>query len=148
MYGDPEVEPEDEEKMLEKQLAEASRQAHLAALCEKITCEHQHHLETKARIRNYQNNVNKQPRSGSHSEPTGETSQPMGTMQDGIMDNQPDSSTTARIPDNDNTSQSSENDHNPQDTPVQEPVSSTVKDNTIALGRRSGRVAIIMFSVI
>ena len=37
---DPELEPEDEERMLEKQLAEASKQAHLAALYKRITYEH------------------------------------------------------------------------------------------------------------
>ena len=47
---DPEVKPVDEEEVLEKQLAEASRQAYLAALCEKITCEHQCCLEAEARI--------------------------------------------------------------------------------------------------
>ena len=35
------------------------------------------------------------------------------------MDNQPNSSTTARIPDNNNTSQSSNNNH-PQNTPIPE----------------------------
>ena len=109
---DPEVEPVDEEEMLEKQLAEASRQARLAALREKITREHQSRLEAEARIRNYQNNINKRPRSGSYSEPAqGETSQPMDTTRDGTMDNQPNSPTCARIPDNDNTSQSSNDDH-------------------------------------
>ena len=116
---DPELEPEDEEKMLEKQLAEASKQARLAALREKMACEHQCHIRTEARIQNYQNNTHKRPRSGSHSEPTqGENSQPMDTTQGEATDNQPDSSTTARIPDNDNTSQSSND--NPQDTPAQE----------------------------
>ena len=57
--GDPEVEPVDKEEILEKQLAEASRQACLAALHEKIACEHQCHLEAEARIQNYQNNTNK-----------------------------------------------------------------------------------------
>ena len=47
---DPEVKPVDEEEVLEKQLAKASRQAHLATLCEKITHEHQCHLEAEARI--------------------------------------------------------------------------------------------------
>ena len=118
--GDPEVEPVDEEEILEKQLAEASRQARLAALREKIACEHQCRLEAEARIQNYQNNTNKRPRSGSYSEPAqGETSRPTDTIQDRAMDNQPNSSTTARIPDNDNTSQSS-NDNHTQNTPVPE----------------------------
>lgn len=118
---DPGPEPEDEERMLEKQLAEASKQARLAALHEKIACEHQRRLETEARIQNYQNNTNKRPRSGSHSEPAqGETSQPMDTTQDEDTNNQLDSSATARIHDDDNTSQSGNDDHNPQDTPVQE----------------------------
>ena len=111
---DPEVEPVDEEEILEKQLAEASRQARLAALREKIAREHQCRLEAEARIRNYQNNTNKRPRSGSYSEPAqgeSETSRPTDTIQDGTMDNQPPNSTTARIPDNDNTSQSSNDDH-------------------------------------
>ena len=47
---DPKVKPVDEEEVLEKQLAEASRQAHLAALHEKITHEHQCCLEAEARI--------------------------------------------------------------------------------------------------
>ena len=50
---DPELEPENEEKMLEKQLAEASKQAHLAALQEKIVCEHQCCIRTEVRIQNY-----------------------------------------------------------------------------------------------
>ena len=49
----------------------------------------------------------------------GETSQPMDTTWDGTMDNQPNFSTTMRIPNNDNTLQSS-NDEHPQNTPVQE----------------------------
>ena len=47
---DPKVKPVDEEEVLEKQLAEASRQACLAALREKIACEHQCCLEAEARI--------------------------------------------------------------------------------------------------
>ena len=39
--GDPEVEPVDEEEILEKQLAEVSKQACLAALCKKIIYKHQ-----------------------------------------------------------------------------------------------------------
>ena len=49
---DPKLEPEDEEKMLEKQLAKASKQAHLAALQEKIVYEHQYHIQTEVRIQN------------------------------------------------------------------------------------------------
>ena len=110
----------DEEEVLEKQLAEASRQAHLAALHKKITREHQCRLEAEARIWNYQNNTNKQPCSGSYSKPAqGETLQPMDTIWDGTMDNQSNSSTTARIPDNNNILQSSNNNHT-QNTPVPE----------------------------
>ena len=118
--GDPKAMPVDEEEILEKQLAEASRQARLAALCEKITCEHQYCLEAEARIWNYQNNTNKWPCLGSYSKPVqGETSQPTDTIWDGTMDNQPNSSTTVRIPDNNNTLQSSNDDH-PQNTPIPE----------------------------
>ena len=118
--GDPKAMPVDEEEILEKQLAEASRQAHLATLHEKIACEHQCRLEAEARIQNYQNNTNKQPHSGSYSKPVqGETLWPTDTIQDGTIDNQPNSSTTARIPDNNNTSQSSNNNH-PQNTPIPE----------------------------
>ena len=48
--GDPKAMPVDEEEILEKQLAEASIQACLAALCKKITYEHQCCLEAEVRI--------------------------------------------------------------------------------------------------
>ena len=100
-------------EMLEEQLAKAPRRACLASFLEMITCKHQCHLETEARIQSYQSNTNKRTHLDSCSEPMqGQNlTNSVDTTQDGTIDNQPNFSTTARISDNNNTSQSSNDNH-------------------------------------
>ena len=109
--------------MLEEQLAKASRRACLASFLEMITCKHQCHLETEARIQSYQSNTNKQTHLDSCSEPMqGQNlTNSVDTTQDGTIDNQPNFSTTARIPDNNNTSQSSNDNHLRHEIPARQP---------------------------